>query len=114
MPSLLGGVTVVNNKGINVEELPQDVASAWSVADQELKKLTGASYKLRDYIGYQTVSGTNFVFTMTQTMQTNPATYHIVEVRVNLSSNGTTALFAVKTTKKSDASIDRKILSIHI
>ena len=92
MPSLLGGVTVVNNKGINVEELPQDVASAWSVADQELKELTGASYKLRDYIGYQTVSGTNFVFTMTQTMQTNPATYHIVEVRVNLSPNGTYSL----------------------
>ncbi len=66
-----------------LKKFPQKAASAIPILEEELKSLTGATYKIIGYVGTQSVKGTNHVFVLEQLMSTAKVERHIVEVSVN-------------------------------
>lgn len=62
---------------------PQKAASAIPILKEELKSLTGATYKIIGYVGEQPVKGTNHIFLLEQLISTAKEERHIVEVSVN-------------------------------
>lgn len=80
---MFGKIQLEHFDGITT--MPQEVASAWHDAFEELASV---SYKSLLYLGKQIVNGINYYFIAEQTFMTNPPFRRVVKLVIHADDNG--------------------------